>query len=80
MFFFNLTDKIFDQTGKVFLSLAERRNCNSDRINPVEQIFSEDSLFNLCFKIFIGGRNQTDIQINRLIASNSFNRFIFNDP
>jgi hypothetical protein len=58
------TKEIESQIQNIFGSLAQRRRCNADDIQAIEQIFPEFSFGNQSFQVLMSGGDQTNIHLN----------------
>src|SRR5208283_5524750 len=64
--------KKMDQKLNVFAPFAQRRDFNGKHPQPVKKVFAKLIIANHAFQIAMRGRNQTNINLDRLRASEAF--------
>ena len=63
-----------EETGEeadVFSAFTQRRDVDADDIEPVKKVFAEFPLLDILFQIAIGGGDDADIRLHRLIATDA---------
>src|SRR5450432_9172 len=64
-------DKIFRQQSNIFSSFSERRHLNRKNLEPIKQIIPERSTRYRCNQITVRGGDDTNVNLNRLCATDS---------
>ncbi len=69
-------DKVLYQKRDILDSLPQRRDMDGNHVQPVEEFYPIFALVDFGMNILVGGRNNLDIQINRLVASDPLKLFL----
>src|SRR4029077_8530486 len=67
-----LLDEVTHELRNIFFSVPQRRHSNREYMQAVVEIAAKFSRSNHLFEISIGSRNQTDIHLPGMSASQSF--------
>ena len=57
------------QLGQVFDAFAQRRDADRDDVDAVVEVFAERPFLHAPFEIHVGGRHQTELHLDRLVAA-----------
>ena len=77
LFLRDLLEKIIYQERNVLAAIAQRRDVDADDVEAVEQIFVELPRGDGLLQWFIGGRDDADIDLERLVAADAFKSAAF---
>ena len=75
-----IIDIVIYERRNIFFPIPKGWKGETDYIQPVEEVPAESALFDLMRQIAIGGRHDPDIHMERLLASNSLNLVLLQDP
>ena len=73
------TQKIFRQEGDVVPPFAQRGNRDFQNLEPEEKVASESARLDLFFKVAVRRSDHADVNCNRLVPSDPFERMSFQD-
>lgn len=62
---------MFDQQGNIFAAFAQGGQAQANHIQSMEQVFTEQTLFDAFFQILMGSRDDTHIHFNRLMTADA---------
>src|SRR5882762_4967027 len=71
--------EIASQHRNIFDAFAQRRKIEWDYVEAIEKIFAKSAMRDFIFQYFVGGRDDADIDRNRLIGSNRLQPLLFED-
>ena len=62
-------DEVLDELGQIFEPFAQRRQLDRDRVDAIQQILAKLAARDECFQRPVRGRQQADIDVDRLVAA-----------
>src|SRR5208282_4658019 len=74
-----LVEKTLDELGDIFLPLAERRQLQRNDVEAVIQVLAETAFANQLHQIFVGGRENANVDLDCIGAAETHELALLND-
>ena len=75
-----LAEKMFNQQGDILFPLSQRGYSDLDNLEPIIEIFSEFTGIDLILQILVGSGDNSDVDFDRLIATNLLYLSLLQNP
>ena len=72
--------EVLAQDGDVFAAFTKGGQVHGDFVEPIVQIFSEGAAIDDLLKVFVGGRDDANIDLSGVQVSNAFDDVLLQDP